>query len=182
MHRSLPVALVVLAACGSAPPPPPPPDNHPSPAQAGAPSPSCRAAVAKRYTSGNQDYIDPSGRHVVVTESDPCGLVVQPVYFVRDTAVFQQPIVDELAGMLSCFDQVEHLRLRIAIVGYAAADEHDREALATARARAVARYLGACGVPGLGFTTEIVTSAPAHGVDDRDRRVDFLITERRTTK
>jgi outer membrane protein OmpA-like peptidoglycan-associated protein len=176
--------VALVAACGSAPPPPP--DNQAAPAAASVdtPSPACRAAVTRRYPPGRTEYVGSGGQRVVFTTSDQCGLVIQPVYFARETTTFQQPIVDELAGMLACRDQIEHSRLEIAVIGYTSSDEHDREALAVARSKAVIRYLVACGAPSAGFDIEVGsgTSRPdptATNADDRDRRVDFVVIQQK---
>jgi outer membrane protein OmpA-like peptidoglycan-associated protein len=154
--------------------------------EADPPSASCRAAVAKRHDSPRQAIFDGSGRAVVVTDSDPCGLVIDNVYFKRDDAAIRQPeIVDEVAGMLSCLDQVEHVRFRLDIVGHTSADERDRQALGLARAHAVERYMTACGVPLLGIQARAADAAGSPAAEseselERDRRVEFLIIRRET--
>ena len=84
---------------------------------------------------------------MIVTESDPCGLAIDMIYFETGSVAFRVEIADEVAGMLSCLAQVEHVHFRLEIVGHASSDEQDPEALGLARAREVERYLRACGVP-----------------------------------
>ena len=156
---------LLLVACAA---PAAPVANHAAP----DPRPSiesCRAAVTKHYDSGVERH-----GNVIVTTSDVCGLVIQPIFFTRDATSFPVAQADELAGMLACLDQTEHLRMRIQLTGHAGRDERDPLALAQARAEAVQRYFEACGVPALGWSA--VGDAPGSG--ERDRRVDPLIVER----
>jgi len=45
---------------------------------------SCRAAVAKHYSDGEERHTDPrTGRTVIVSTSDVCGMVLMPIYFER---------------------------------------------------------------------------------------------------
>jgi outer membrane protein OmpA-like peptidoglycan-associated protein len=149
-------------------------------------SASCRAAVEKKYDDGRDEHVDPkTGGMVVVTTSDPCGLIIEPVQFERDSVRFSTRSADAVAGMLACLHQTEQSLFRFELIGHASGDERDPEQLGLARARALADYLTACGVPMLGKITP--TSAGNRDPVDRsgteqsltrNRRVDFLIVER----
>jgi outer membrane protein OmpA-like peptidoglycan-associated protein len=172
---------VVAVACASTPPAPI--GNRAPATRADPASPSCRAVVDKRYESANEEHVDSAGRKVIVTESDPCGLVIDMIYFDTGSVAFRVDVADEVAGMLSCLAQVEHVRFRLEIVGHASSDEQDPEALGLARARAVERYLRACGVD-----AELVARSegerrpldrrPSELARAKNRRVEFLIAGR----
>jgi outer membrane protein OmpA-like peptidoglycan-associated protein len=149
------------------------------------PTEQCRALVARTYDPPTKEYVDATGRKVVVTTSDQCGLVIDMIYFQRESIAFRPDIADEVAGMLSCLAQTEHTRMRLDVIGHASSDERDPEAIGLERARAVERYLRACGAPVLGLAAR--SAGDREPIDRRsteearahNRRVEFQIVDPR---
>ncbi len=149
-----------------------------------SPTEQCRELVARTYDPPTKEYVDAAGRKVVVTTSDQCGLVIDMIYFQRESIAFRPDIADEVAGMLSCLAQTEHGRMRLDVIGHASSDERDPEAIGLERARAVERYLRACGAPVLGLAArsagdrEPLDRRSTEDARAHNRRVEFHIVER----
>ena len=178
------VGIVFAIACGRAPARAPLENQGSSGAADAPPTAQCRELVARTYDPPTKEYVDPTGRKVVVTTSDQCGLVIDMIYFQRESNAFRPDVADEVAGMLSCLAQTEHLRVRLDVIGHASSDERDPEAIGLERARAVERYLRACGAPVLGLTArsaadrEPIDRRSTEDARARNRRVEFHIVER----
>ena len=148
------------------------------------PTAQCRELVARTYDPPTKEYVDATGRKVVVTTSDQCGLVIDMIYFQRESIAFRPDTADEVAGMLSCLAQTEHVRIALDVIGHASSDERDPDAIGLERARAVERYLRACGAPVLGLATrsggdrEPIDRRSTEDARARNRRVEFHIVER----
>lgn len=180
------LALVaVIAACSGSPSPPP---VGPVAAQ----SPIDAAPMAVDEPEPDDDHVLPielaqRGR-VIVTTSDPCGLIVQPVYFAQSSPTpLSNDAVDAIADMLICLDKESGLLLRLAIQAHADPSETDPDELTARRAQTVATMLVARKMPTLGplelepFGAQQPrdTSGTAEG-RALNRRVDFLIVGRKT--
>lgn len=90
----------------------------------------------------------PGKGRVVVTDSDPCGLVVDTIYFAErssELAPAQAPVVDGTAEMFRCVARIGEVK-RWRVVGGADAGERDGERLARERAQTVIAALVARGV------------------------------------
>lgn len=183
MQRGL-VCGVLVTACSSAAPEPVAPVSAQSPIDA-APM---LVAEPDRDDGVHVLPLPPEKRgRVVVTTSDACGLVIQPVWFAQgsETPISSDPI-DGIADMLTCEHKDSGLLLKIAIQGHADASETDPDELSRRRAQTVATMLVARKMPNLGFVIEPLgtleprdTTGTADG-RARNRRVDFLVLERKT--
>jgi outer membrane protein OmpA-like peptidoglycan-associated protein len=176
---------LALAACGTPAPPTAPVASHAPFDAAPAPRPDPTDPL-----EDSQIVPRPRGT-VVVSRSDSCGLILQPVYFEQDSAnvgADQVAAVDAIADMFVCLEKENGLLLRLAIQGYADAAEKDPDQVSLARAQTVATMLTARKMPTLGPPFELVPygareMADRTGTADgraRNRRVHFLILERRT--
>lgn len=180
-------AMVAATACsGSATPPPIAPVSAESPIDA------AQVVVEEREPDGPDDgeHVLPEapekrGR-VVVTTSDACGMIIQPVYFAQDSATpAANAPVDEIADMLICANKDDGLLLELAVQGHADASERDADALAMKRAQTVATMLTARKMPSsgplviepYGAHRPVDTTGTADG-RARNRRVEFLILGR----
>ena len=133
-------ALVIAMACEATQPPPAITPNPPvAPSAAVAPvAPVLDAGVATDAEHGR----------VIVTVSDPCGLVMDQLYFAEGSAQLapaQTPAVDTTADMLRCFAKIGEIS-RWQVIGNADATERDGERLARDRAQTVIDALVARGV------------------------------------
>jgi outer membrane protein OmpA-like peptidoglycan-associated protein len=179
------VALTVAAACsGSASPQPVGPVAAHSAIDA-APMP------VEDRDPDDEDHVlpidQPRGK-VVVTTSDACGMMIDSVYFPQnsDTPV-SAGAIDGIADMLICMNKESGLLLRLAVQAYADPSERDSDELTVRRAQTVATMLTARKMPTLGPLELIPYGArdlrDKSGTADgraRNRRVDFLILERKT--
>jgi len=187
------VAIAGLLACGGKDAKPTAISNQPGAMKAPTTepvvaSPECKAAVAKKYDDGHHEYRDPkTGNRVIVTDSDVCGLVVEPVFFkLNSSEIVAKSGADDFAAMLACMYQTGGDKLQLEVIGHATPDEPNPEALGLARAQNLARYFTDCGVPTLGFEPRSAGDRePAFGSDytteegrAKNRRVDFLIIKR----
>lgn len=180
------VVLVVVAACGSGSPPPAAPVAAQSLIDAAS-------LPTDEIEEDEGDHVlpveRPSRGRVVVTTSDACGLVIEPVWFGQGSETpVSTDTVDALATMLTCLAKDDGILLRLAIQAHADPSETDPDELSLRRARTVATMLTARKMPTLGpFTLE-----PYGALEPRDttgtadgrahnRRVDFLILERKTS-
>jgi outer membrane protein OmpA-like peptidoglycan-associated protein len=125
---------------------------------------------------------------VVVSTSDSCGMIIMPVFFAQNSATpTSNDAVDSIADMLTCANKESGLLLKLAIQAYADPSETDPDQLTERRAQTVATMLTARKMPTLGAfelipygARDLVdTSGTADG-RARNRRVDFLIIERKT--
>lgn len=183
------VAIALLVACG-APTQTAPISNQPTTTKAFEPAPaapdvtSCRALVTKEYDDGHDEYVDPSGKKIVVTTTDVCGLVMEPIFFKRNSAQVMPQSADPVASMLACLAQTEGTKFAFELTGHATPDEPNPDGLALARAQAVEQYFTACGVPVLRMTSLSEGVRKPNVRDDPERqraasrRVELLITER----
>lgn len=184
-RMSLGSAIVALVTACSGP------ASSPSTTPVAARSPIDAAPMPIEEPEDDRDHVLPlppeqRGR-VVVTTSDACGLVVQPVYFAQGSATpIANDAIDGLADMFICENKDSGLLLKLAIQGHADPSETDADDLSRRRAQTVATMLTARKMPNLGFVIEPYgASEPMDmtGTADgraRNRRVDFLILERKT--
>ena len=185
MHLVGLVGIAFAIACGGAPAPTTVANQSSGSAADDPPTEQCRQLVARTYDPPTKEYVDATGRKIVVTTSDQCGLVIDMIYFQRESVAFRPDTADEVAGMLSCLAQTEQVRVRLDVIGHASSDERDPEAIGLERARAVERYLRACGAPVLGLVAR--SAGDREPIDRRsteearahNRRVEFQIVERR---
>jgi outer membrane protein OmpA-like peptidoglycan-associated protein len=76
---------------------------------------------------------------VVITDSDPCGLIIDAIYFDANSAALaarETPVIDGIATMLRCLEST-HEAGRWQILGSTAPGERDRDHLRRARAQTV---------------------------------------------
>jgi flagellar motor protein MotB len=115
-------------------------------------------------------------------------MIIQPVFFEQNAATpISNDAIDSIADMLTCTNKESGLLLRIAIQAHADASETDPDELTRRRAQTVATMLTARKMPTLG--PFVLEPFGAHELRDRtgtaegrgrNRRVDFLILERKT--
>jgi outer membrane protein OmpA-like peptidoglycan-associated protein len=145
---------------------------------------ACRALVAKEYDDGYDERTDASGNKIIITTSDVCGLVIQPILFRFNSAQVETDAADQMASMLACTAQTEGTKYHLEVIGHATADEHDPDRLALARANAVVTYFTACGVPLLGLKASSAGAREPLDSDDPEharaisRRIQYVILER----
>ena len=138
---------------------------------------------------GNDEHIVPlsteqRGR-VIVTTSDACGLVLQPVYFAQGSATPRSTDpIDAVADMFLCEYKDSGVLVKFAITGHADRSETDPVELSRRRAQTVAALLVARKMPNLNLVIEPMgtyqprdTTGTADG-RARNRRVDVLALER----
>ncbi|HEU0036428.1 MAG TPA: OmpA family protein [Kofleriaceae bacterium] len=123
---------------------------------------------------------------VIVTESDPCGLVMDQLYF-RDGATTLEPaqlaVLAETATMIRCFVDRHEIR-RFEVQGHADVRERDPQRLSEQRARAVMQGLIDRGVPPLALTAagygarEPLDRTGTAAARAKNRRVAFVVVER----
>jgi outer membrane protein OmpA-like peptidoglycan-associated protein len=132
--------------------------------------------------------IDQPRGKVVVTTSDACGMMIDSVYFPQNSdAPVSAAAIDEIADMLICLNKESGLLLKLAVQAYADPSETDPDALTVRRAQTVATMLTARKMPTFGPLELVPYGArdlrDKTGTADgraRNRRVDFLILERKT--
>lgn len=184
-HERMRVLLVLFAACSGAASQPASFVAAQSPIDA-APMPVAEAE------DDEVEHVLPLEPHkrgrVVVTTSDACGMIISPVFFAQNAASpISNDAIDSIADMLTCTNKESGMLLRIAIQAYADSSETDPDELTMRRAQTVATMLTARKMPTLG-PFELVpygaremrdTTGTADG-RAQNRRVDFLILERKT--
>lgn len=187
MRRRLAWLVIACAACSSPQRAEPPPANAP-PGDASVAEPAADAAAAPRDALATA-LLPPdaaSGPVVIVTESDPCGLVMDKVYFAPGSSEIQphqRQAADEMATMLVCMLKDTSIT-KLEVGGHADDTERDPQRISEERAVRIANLLVAKGLPAR--ILKVVGYGNAQPIDRRktaaarakNRRVEFLILER----
>lgn len=178
--------LVTIAACSSpAPPTPAKPATPPAiPVDAATDAP---ATDAPRITADDLPPLVPEPRgRVVVTTSDPCGLVLDQVFFPFGSAMpgpSSSAVLDANAAFLVCLEK-EGDQLVLEVSGHTDDREPDALTLSESRASVIRNELIRRGVNPAWLTTQ--GYGPAQPIDRakteraraKNRRVELLVLKR----
>jgi outer membrane protein OmpA-like peptidoglycan-associated protein len=128
-----------------------------------------------------------TGVRVIVTESDPCGFIMDRFYFTEGSSQIQPqqlPVANEMAEMISCMLKDSGVT-KIEVQGHADDKERDPVRISEERAVYIANLLISKGVPAkllkvVGYGSKLpLDRKRTAAARAKNRRVDFLILERK---
>lgn len=123
---------------------------------------------------------------VIVTQSDPCGFILDMVYFPSGSSAISkpsEPIVNATAEMFTCFVKLGEISL-FEVGGHADDTETNAERLSQERAVTIANALIARGVPATALTavgygaSQPLDRKNTAAARAKNRRVQFLVLRR----